>query len=157
ALATQMRHFGMMSIQAQTRIDLQDDIVAVPSDYRALVCIFLSGGNDGNNTVIPNHADATISNYSVYSAARGVDLAFLQGALAPTAISVPRMGGLSYALHPSLKRNPTTQPINGTTVVNDGIHDLWASGKMAIVTNVGTLVQPTTRANYNSVKKPYQL
>src|SRR5262249_10815217 len=64
ALATQMRHFGMMSVQAQTRIDEQDDIVAVSSDYRALVCMFLSGGNDGNNTVIPNHNDATISNYS---------------------------------------------------------------------------------------------
>jgi uncharacterized protein (DUF1501 family) len=45
AMATQMRHFGMMSVQAQTKID-KDLELAIPSDYRALVCIFLSGGND---------------------------------------------------------------------------------------------------------------
>ena len=159
AMATQMRHFGMMSVQAQTRIDEQqvDQVVATPSDYRALVCVFLAGGNDGNNTVIPIHGDANISNYTSYSTLRGVDLALTQSALAATAINVPRMGGLAYALHPSLKRDPVAQPINGTTVVNDGIHGLWAASKMAIVANVGTLIVPTTRTNYNSVKKPYQL
>src|SRR5215831_939535 len=83
ALATQMRHFGMMTVQAQRRIDQQAeqaDIVAVPSDYRALVCVFLAGGNDGNNTVIPNHASSTISNYAGYASLRGADLAIAQSA-----------------------------------------------------------------------------
>lgn len=150
ALATQMRHFGLMSALAQKTDDTQ---TVVPSDYRALVCIFMAGGNDGNNMIIPNHNDATISNYTTYSNARGPQgLAILQTDLLP--IAVPRMGGLSYGLHPSLGPAP-----QGTTIVNNGIHELWAAGKMAAVTNVGTLVAPMTRTQYqnNSVTKPFQL
>ena len=149
ALATQMRHFGLMSAMAQ-KVD--EDIKtseAVPSDYRALVCIFLAGGNDGNNTLVPNHNDASVSNYTAYFNARNPQgLAIAQANLLP--ISVPRMGNLTYGLHPNL----------GTiTGGNGGIHPLWAAGKMAIVTNVGTLVAPMTKTQYqnNSVKKPYQL
>lgn len=148
ALATQMRHFGLMSAMAQEVDDSKDNVV--PSDYRALVCVFLSGGNDGNNTIIPNHNDATISNYTTYFNARNTQgLALAQNTLLP--ISVPRMGNLSYGLHPSL----------GTITggVNNGIHELWGLGKMAIVTNVGTLVAPMTKTQYqnNSVPKPFQL
>jgi len=152
ALATQMRHFGLMSAIAQKVSDDKDS--AVPSDYRALVCIFMAGGNDGNNTVIPNHNDATISNYTAYSNARlASGLAIDQVNLLP--ISVPRMNNLSYGLHPALGQ----QTINGTTIVNNGVHELWATGKLAMVTNVGTLVAPMTRTQYqnNSVQKPFQL
>jgi uncharacterized protein (DUF1501 family) len=156
ALASQFRHFGMMSALAQKADESGrgDESSAVPSDYRALVCIFMSGGNDGNNLVIPNHSDATISNYSVYSGIRAAStLAIPQASLMP--INVPRMGNLTYGLHPSL--GPQTQ--NGTTLVNTGIHDLWALGKLACVTNVGTLVKPLTRTTYQNgtVQKPYQL
>jgi uncharacterized protein (DUF1501 family) len=126
----------------------------VPSDYRALVCIFLSGGNDGNNTVIPNHNDATISNYAAYSAARATQgLALAQNALLP--IAVPRLGGLSYGLHPGLG----PQTINGSTIVNNGIHELWGQNKMGIVVNCGTLVAPMSKTQYqnNTVQKPFQL
>ena len=152
ALATQMRHFGLMTAQAQKRIDSKEDFL-IPSDYRALVCVFLSGGNDSNNMVIPNHSDATISNYSVYNAARTIQgLAIPQASLLP--IAVPKMGGLSYGLHPGLGIQPA-----GTNIVNNGIHELWGLGKLAVVANVGTLVAPMTRTTYmnNSVKKPYQL
>jgi uncharacterized protein (DUF1501 family) len=148
ALATQIKHFGLLSVYAQKNEALP------PSDYRALVCIFLAGGNDGNNTVIPNHNDSNVSNYSVYYNARNSQgLAIPQNQLLP--ISVPRMGGLSYGLHPAL--GPQTQ--NGTTIVNNGIYELWSQGKMAIVTNVGTLIQPTTRQQYQqrTVPIPYQL
>lgn len=150
ALATQMEHFGLMSVLAQKT----DDAQAVPSDYRALVCVFMSGGNDGNNTVIPNHNDANLSNYTTYFNARNTQgLAIAQNALLP--ISVPRAGNLSYGLNPNL--GPL--PLSGTTVINDGIHGLWAQGKMAVVTNVGTLVRPMTRAQFQngSIQKPYQL
>src|SRR5947199_6196838 len=74
ALATQMRHFGLMSALAQKVDDVRrsksKESNIVPTDYRALVCVFLSGGNDGNNMIIPNHSDTTISNYTVYSNAR---------------------------------------------------------------------------------------
>jgi uncharacterized protein (DUF1501 family) len=152
ALATQMRHFGLMSAMAQKA---EDDIKEsfVPSDYRALVCIFLSGGNDGNNTVIPNHNSGTISNYTAYFNARNPQgLAIAQASLLP--IAVPRMSGLTYGLHPGL--GPQTP---ATNIVNNGIHELWAMGKMAIVTNVGTLVAPMTKTQYQngSVPKPFQL
>ena len=145
SLATQARHFGMMSAAAQT-VDKNNSFV--PGDYKALVCIFMSGGNDGNNTVIPNHSDATLSNYNTYFTERNPStLAIQQANLLP--IAVPRMGGLTYGLHPSL----------GPGITNNGIHELWGLGKLAVVTNVGTLVAPMTRAQYqnNSVPKPYQL
>lgn len=151
ALATQMRHFGLMSALAQKVSD--DKESAVPSDYRALVCIFMAGGNDGNNMVIPNHLDATISNYTAYSNARlASGLAIDQSAL--LSISVPRMNNLAYGLHPGLGPQPA-----GANIVNTGIHDLWALGKLAVVTNVGTLVAPMTRTQYqnNTVQKPFQL
>ena len=149
ALATQMRHFGLMSALAQ-ETSLSD---LVPSDYRALVCIFLSGGNDANNTVIPNHSSATISNYDAYAAARAAQgLAINQASLLP--ITVPRMGGLSYGLHPALGQQPL-----GGNIVNAGIHELWGLNKLAIVANVGTLIQPTTRTQFLTAgwPKPFQL
>lgn len=156
ALATQMRHFGLMSAMAQDADDQKEG--AVPSDYRALVCIFLSGGNDGNNMVVPNHSDGTLSNYQTYFNARNTQgLALAQSALLP--ITVPRIGNLTYGLHPNLG----PQPLNGTTIVNAGIHELWnpssGAGKLAVVTNVGTLVAPMTKQQYqnNSVQKPFQL
>lgn len=146
ALATQMRHFGLVSAKAQSVIDKS----GVPSDYRALVCIFLSGGNDGNNTIIPNHNDANVSNYAGYSAARlPQGLALAQNTLLP--ISVPRIGNLTYGLHPGF----------GTITggINPGIYPLWETGKMALVTNIGTLVEPLTRATYQngSGRRPFSL
>lgn len=162
AIATQMRHFGMMSTVAAQTIE-KDLSPAIPSDYRALVCIFLAGGNDGNNTVIPNFTTTqAVSNYNDYAAARNPQGLALSSTAPPnppapltgTQIIVPRMGNLEYALHPALGVQPA-----GTNIVNNGIHELWGLGKMAIVCNVGTLVQPTTRTTYlnNSVPKPFQL
>ncbi|MEP6900558.1 MAG: DUF1501 domain-containing protein [Actinomycetota bacterium] len=151
ALATQMRHFGLMSAMAQKTDESTAEFV--PSDYRALVCVFMSGGNDGNNTVIPNHNDATISNYTAYFNARNTQgLALAQASLLP--ITVPRMGNLTYGLHPGMGPQAA-----GTNIVNNGIHDLWGLGKMAVVTNVGTLVAPLTKTQYQngSVQKPFQL
>ena len=79
ALATQVEHFGLMSALAQKVDDNQIDASSEGGNYKALVCIFLSGGNDGNNTIIPNHNNATVSNYGAYSAARQPQgLAFAQ-------------------------------------------------------------------------------
>jgi len=148
AMASQLHHFGMLNTMAQkTRGKIGG---AVPSDYRALVCIFFFGGNDGNNMLIPNHADANVSGYPAYSAARAPQgLAIAQNTLLP--IAVPRIGGLSYGLHPSF----------GTVTggVNSGLHPLWAQGKMAAATNVGPLVRPLTRIEYqnNPEWRPRQL
>ena len=138
AMATQLHHFGMLNTLAQKARGPEG---GTPSDYRALVCIYFGGGNDGNNTVIPNHSDSSVSGYPEYAAGRASQgLALAQNTLLP--IAVPRIGGLSYGLHPSF----------GTIAngINPGLHPLWAQGKMAMVTNVGTLVRPLTRAEYQT-------
>lgn len=108
-----------------------------PTDYRALVCIFLDGGNDGNNMIIPlKDAD-----YTAYATARG-GLAIAKPALDPTKITPPSIAN-DFGLHPALIK----------------LKGLWDSGKLAVVSNVGPLVYPMTRTTYrnNSVPKPYQL
>ena len=137
ALAYKADYFGLLNTLAQKTFEAE--AASPPSDYRALVCIYFGGGNDGNNMVIPNHSDATLTGYPAYAAARAPQgLALAQNTLLP--IAVPRMGGLSYGLHPSF----------GTITggINAGLHPLWATGKMAVVSNVGTLIRPLTRAEY---------
>lgn len=134
AMATQMRHFGLVDVLARERRE-ENDVAG--SDYKALVCVFLNGGNDGNNTVIPNYTEG----YAQYAAARQAQgLAISQNSLLP--ITPPSMGGQVWGLHPSLS----------------AIHPLFAQGKMAVVCNVGCLVQPLTRTTYqNGAPRPYQL
>lgn len=88
------------------------------SDYKALVCIFLYGGNDSNNMIIPLDS----GKYDAYTAARGI-LAINKAKLLPMA---PSNLGEQYGLHPALS----------------AIHPIWENGRMAVLTNVGTLVQP---------------
>ncbi len=147
ALAGAFEHFGLMSALAQSKTAQN---ASSGGNYKALVCVFLEGGNDGNNTIIPNHNDKTLSNYSVYHAARApYGLAIAQNTLLP--FTVPRMGNLSYGFHPSLGAVQ-----NG---VNNGIYELWAQRKMAVVANCGSLVQPMTKTQFenNTVPKPFQL
>ncbi len=133
AMATQLRHFGAVSVLAQNAVD------AAPAgnDYKALVCVFLNGGNDSNNVVIPNYEEG----YNQYFAARGPQgLAVPRANLLP--MTPPSMGGQVYGLHPSLPN----------------LHGLWNQGKVGIVCNVGPLVRPITRAEYQSgAPRPYQL
>src|SRR4051794_29605886 len=65
------------------------------SDYKALVCLFLFGGNDANNCLIPHDAGG----YGSYAAARGV-LALPQSALLP--ITLQAGDGRDFAFHPSM-------------------------------------------------------
>ena len=110
------------------------------SDYKALVCVFLYGGNDYANTLPPYDT----AGYAAYNAARP-QLAHAQSALAATALnpSVSLAGGRQYALAPTM----------GSLV------PLFNAGKMAVVLNVGTLVQPVTKAQYqaNAVPLPPKL
>jgi uncharacterized protein (DUF1501 family) len=91
------------------------------TDYKALVCVFLYGGNDANNTLIP--FDTT--GYTNYSNIRG-PLAIAQNALLPLTLAP------NFALNPNLP----------------DIQALFNNKNAAIVTNVGTLVAPTTRAQF---------
>ncbi len=149
ALATQMHHFGNISAFAQKAID---DGPNGADDYKALVMLYFDGGNDSNNMIIPVHNDSQVSNYAAYDAARGnvFGLALTQAQLQATNFNVPRLGNLTYAMHPSFG------PVTGG--INNGIHELYGQGKLAVVANVGTLVRPLSKgATYNSTPKPYQI
>src|SRR6266849_545420 len=120
----------------------------VASDYRALVCIFLFGGSDCNNMVIP-YTDYNVA--GGYSTVRGTSqLAIPQADLLQ--ITPSNSGGVVYGLHPNLSPeafNPG-QP--------NGLLGVWNTGKLALLCNVGSLVQPITRAQYAAgVGHPYQL
>jgi uncharacterized protein (DUF1501 family) len=99
-------------------------LAAGGSGYQALVCVFLLGGNDGHNTVIP--ITTAQQNYNMYQQYRG-GLALPQNSLLPIV-----NGSDTYGLHPSLVE----------------IQGLYNQGKAAVLANVGMLVEPITRAMY---------
>lgn len=112
------------------------------SDYRALVCIFLNGGNDGNNMFVSldqynGPAGSLVEGYSNVRNAAG--LAIPQASLLPVS---PVSGG-SYGFHPNM---PEMQA-------------LFNQGKLAVLCNNGPLVEPLTRTTYQNGagKKPLQL
>lgn len=128
---------GLLSALAQLRLI---GAIASPSntlsataatDYKALVCLFLQGGNDANNLLIPN--DAT--GYAAYAAARGT-LALPQAGL--LALNPRTSDGRAFALHPSMPE----------------FQSLFGQGKAAILANTGTLVVPTTKSQYSSQSVP---
>jgi len=125
----------------------------VASDYRALVCIFLFGGSDCNNMVIPytDYNNPTGGTTSGYSNVRGTSqLAIPQADLLQ--ITPTNSAGVVYGLHPNLSPEAfnASQP--------NGLLGVWNTGKLAILCNVGSLVQPITRAQYASgIGHPYQL
>ncbi len=106
------------------------------TDYRALVCVFMFGGNDSYNMLVPR----SLAEYNAYSASRN-NLAVPQEQL--LAITTPGQGSVEFGLHPSM----------------GGIKNLFDSGNAAFVTNVGPLVEPTTKEQFlnRSTTVPPQL
>lgn len=110
------------------------------NDYKALVCIFLFGGNDGNNLVIPRDNAA----YNRYASIRGASsaggIAIPQDQL--VAIN-PRSLTAGFGLHPQFAP----------------LQSVWSDGKLAVACNVGTLQEPLTRTEYSQGTKarPEQL
>lgn len=123
------------------------DQPAVASDYKALVCIFLFGGNDCNNTIIP--LDSEYNNYSAARLSSG--LAIPQSALIPLPNSIGG-GGRPFGMHPNLS------PEVATPTAAKGLLDIWNAQKLAVQFNMGNLIQPLTKAQYQAnVGHPYQL
>lgn len=113
--AASFSRFGLVNALAQTS-----------ADYKALVCVFLFGGNDSNNMVIPFDT----AGYNAYKSARG-GLALAQGSLLP--ISPPSIGS-PFAFHPRFT----------------SLQTLFNNKNLAILANAGTLVQPTTVAQFQN-------
>jgi len=124
AFAAGVHRFGAVNLLAQG------------NDYKALVCVFLAGGNDGNNVVVP----LGTTEYNAYASVRSASgLAIARDSLLPiTPVSI----NSPFGLHPSLAE----------------LHDLWSRQKLAIVCNAGPLVQPISRQDYlGGAPRPYQL
>ena len=118
---------------------LAEASAASASDYKALVCVFLYGGNDYANTLVPYDA----SNYALYQGMRP-SFAYTRASLDSTVL-VPATdpkdsAGFAhqYALAPELA--PLLPLFNG--------------GQLGVMLNVGTLVQPTTKLQYTNRSAP---
>lgn len=126
---------GVLSALGQLRVlgavaadSLPTTAAAPAADFKALVCLFLQGGNDATNLIIP----ADTPSYATYAKARA-EVAVAQSGLLP--ITPKKFSdGRRYALHPSVP----------------GIQSLFNEGKLAVLANVGTLVRPTTLADYKA-------
>lgn len=126
AAMTGLGRLGLINAHAQS----------APPDYKALVCIFLLGGNDGHNMVVPLNGP----DYDAFRQTRG-SLALPDGSA--SLLEIMSHTGVPYGLN------------NGLAA----IHPLWAQGRLAVQANVGLLVRPTTRAQYlaSSVRVPTNL
>jgi uncharacterized protein (DUF1501 family) len=138
-----LRQMGRLSLAAGTPfagnlLGIGSAAAQAASDFKTLVCVFLAGGNDQSNTVVPSGGTA----YDEYARARPtLALPTTQlRTIAPAGWSGPALG-LHEALAP--------------------IEPLFAQGRLAILANVGTLVAPLTRQQWNggrpSVAVPTQL
>ncbi len=105
------------------RFGLVNALAQGAPDYKALVCIFLFGGNDSNNMVVP----LSSSGYASYQQTRSV-LALPQASLLP--VNAPNAG--AFGFHPRFTQMQT----------------LFSQKHLALLANVGTLVRPTTRAQF---------
>jgi uncharacterized protein (DUF1501 family) len=108
---------------------------AAVSDYKALVCVYLFGGNDGNNMLVP--LDSTrYGKYTALRSASGLALSSAANTLLPartsTVQAVPDPVSQRFALHAALAE----------------IDTLFGQGEVAAVLNVGSLRQPLTKAGY---------
>jgi uncharacterized protein (DUF1501 family) len=108
--------------------------------YKALVCVFLNGGNDSHNTVVPYQGSVSSGEYGAYVTARN-GLAAANGlALPQSSLDIPtqRLGTTGLALHPAMTR----------------LGGLFSSSKLAIVANCGPLLDETTLTQYRSGTHP---
>ena len=114
---------------------MSEAAASTATDYKALVCVFLYGGNDYGNTLIPTDS----ARYAAYAGMRP-SLAYTQAQLAATVLSpnVALAGGAQYAIAPELAP----------------LLPIFDAGKMGVMLNVGTLVQPTTKAQYTAGNVP---
>jgi uncharacterized protein (DUF1501 family) len=106
-------------------------------DYKALVCLFLFGGNDSWNMVVPT----STAEYNAYSRSRGggttSSLAIDRTALLPVTLTNQTSGDPTYGFHPSMT----------------GARDLFTSGKLAVMANIGPLVRPTSKTEYQNASR----
>jgi len=134
ALGTSTLYSSLINLKAMNAIMGTSNTTG--GDYKALVCVMLSGGNDSYNMIIPRGN----AEYNEYAAVRS-NLAIPQDQILP--IDPEVTDGRDFGLHPSMP----------------AIRDLFEQGNLAFVNNVGTLIEPVSKSNYQNgnVKLPLGL
>jgi uncharacterized protein (DUF1501 family) len=131
---------ALSSMGLASRLDFLNVVASAnaqqSTDYKALVCVFMFGGNDGNNTLIPIDGAGYGQYAAVRPASSGINLP--QASLLPIQ---PSNVGTPFGLHPALPE----------------LQALFNDRKMAVLANVGTLIQPTSKAQYNAGLRPLSL
>jgi uncharacterized protein (DUF1501 family) len=122
---------GVSGLGLSTLAHLNAAAQPVGGDYKALVCLFMFGGNDGNNLLVPMET----AEYTQYQRAR-TNLALARTALLP--IQPSNTPGQQFGLHPAMP----------------GLQGLFTQGKAAMIANVGSLAVPTTKAQLRDRSVP---
>jgi len=126
-------HFAALGAAAPLGLSLASigaaSAATMPTDYRALVCVFLYGGNDSHNSIVTFDE----STHARYAQARG-SLALTRDALAPWVLDPAQAfpDGQAFALNPALQ----------------ALHPVFSNGQLALAMRVGTLLRPTTRDDF---------
>jgi uncharacterized protein (DUF1501 family) len=116
---------SLVNLKAFNALAIANSSTLGDPDYKALVCLFQSGGNDSFNMLMPRNPDE----YNDYATTRS-NIAIPLDQMLP--IFPDNAGGRLFGLHPSMVRS----------------QQLFNDGKMAFISNVGTLVEPTTKEQY---------
>jgi uncharacterized protein (DUF1501 family) len=128
-VASNFSRFGLMHALAQS---------SAPAPYQALVCIFLFGGNDGNNLLVPTDTTGYNNYFTIRGDANNGGLGLAMPSLLAIAPKTPQSGNTLFGMHPSMPE----------------LQSLFTSGQLAFLANVGTLSKPLTRAQYLAPAPP---
>lgn len=131
---------GMVNTLAHLRLVQSAMAQAAPTDYKAIVCLFLYGGNDANNMLIPTEAGSVAR--TNYESARPVGHPIHISTASALPLTAP-VGGFGQSVSNAFGLHPAMTNVQG----------LFNSGDLAFVANVGTLVQPISRSQYIAVPR----
>ncbi len=126
-LLSGITNLGLMNVAAAANLPVMPKVPKPGGEYKALVCLFLEGGNDSFNMLVPRGT----GEYQEYASVR-TNQALAQSSLLP--ISPLTGDGKEYGLHPNL----------------NNLQSLFSQGNAAFVANVGSLVRPTTMSAYQN-------
>lgn len=133
----------LINSAAASSTDINGNVINVDGSpgtpYKALVCLFLRGGCDMNNVIVPIGSNPQKGGYLSDRGAVAIQEEAIN--TANTEINVPSEASPEFGLHPSMPN----------------LAGLFNQGNATFVNNVGTLAQPTTPLNYNTVGLPRQL
>ena len=125
---------SLINLKAINAAAMADSATAAEGGYKAMVCILLSGGNDSYNMLVPIEQNL----YNTYQTTRS-NLAIPRNDL--LALNSPQLATGTYGIHPAMPE----------------IKQLFDQEKLAFVSNVGTLIEPTTKEQFYGGNHPLPL